>query len=335
MDPRSRLRPVAAAVTLALAAGAVAAAGSACTAPAMHLSRAEDFRLLLEDGRTPARGAGRLVVTFFETGLGDATLVELPDGRAFLVDAGIGWHVDHILRYLDVRGIERLDGIVLTHPHFDHYGGIAEIVERVPTAALYHNGVRGRLGAWRRTESTLAARGVLSVVVRRGDELASLARPGTGASVEVLYPDDGASARGAVENKNRGTVVFRLTHGALRFLFLGDAEWAEEERLLALEGADGLAVDVLKLGHHASPLSGGEEFLRAVRPRVAVAMGTEVVNVPLFWPKPNRRIRRVLRDLGTPILTTGDDGAIQIVSDGRDLRVHTLERALARRSSRS
>lgn len=331
MQTRSRARAVPAALTFA----ALALLVSGCIAPAMHASRAEDFRLLLADGPAPARGAGRLVVTFFETGLGDASLVELPDGRAFLVDAGIGWHVDHILRYLDVRGIERLDGIVLTHPHLDHYGGIAEVVSNVETAALYHNGVRGSLGAWRDTEATLAARGVRSIVVRRGDELAALAGPGTGVSIEVLYPDDPASARGAVENKNRGSVVFRLTHGAHRFLFLGDSEWSEEDRLLAIEGpGGGLAADVLKLGHHASPLSGGEAFLRAVRPRFAVAMGTEVANVPLFWPKPNRRIRRVLRDLGTRTFLTGEEGAVQIVSYGRDLRVQTLEQALARRPAR-
>jgi competence protein ComEC len=267
----------------------------------------------------PEEPAG-LRLTFFEVGLGDGYLIEFPGGRTLLVDAGIGWRVGRILEYLEARGIERLDGLLLTHPHLDHFGGMARVVESVPVGTFYSNGIRSPLASYGKLEATLDARGVARRVLRRGDRLDELT--GAGASLEVLYPDEEAAARGRSSNKNRGTVVLSLTHGSLRFLLTGDAERPEESRLLELEG-ERLAHQVLKLGHHSGPGSGSERFLEAVGPCLAIAQGTETLNVPLFYPRPNYRIRRVLRRADAVFLTTGRDGAIQLLSDGAELSVRT------------
>jgi len=266
---------------------------------------------------------GRLALTFFEMGLGDAMLVQFPNGRSLLIDAGIGWRTDEILAGLEARGIERLDGLLLTHAHPDHYRGMERILERVPVGTFYTNGVRPRRRSYQRIEQALSRWATPVRVIGRGDRLDELSGPEVLA--EVIYPDGEALDRKG--NLNHGSIVIRLTHGRVRFLLTGDAEMLEEEQLLALEGED-LASDVLKLGHHASPGSGGSEFLRAVRPRVAVAMGTGLPNIPLFYPRPNYRIRRVLREEGTLLLTTRSAGVVEIVSDGEALEVCTKTRKL-------
>jgi competence protein ComEC len=291
----------------------------ACSGP----GAAEVERFGSGRGRAASAGADRIALTFFDPGMGDAYLVEFPGGRTLLVDAGIGWRVEAILSYLKARGIRRLDGLLLTHPHLDHYGGMARIVEEIPVTTFYSNGIPARSLAFARLEKTLRARSVGRRVLRRGDTLEELSGPR--ASLEVLYPDVPAlESRG---NRNRTTLVLLLTHHSLRFLLTGDAERTEENRLLSLEGGK-LACDFLKLGHHGSPGSGSEDYLRAVNPRLAIAQGTAFPDVPLFYPRPNYRIRRVLGDCRSLVLTTRREGLIEVRSDGRDLRVRTLRREI-------
>jgi competence protein ComEC len=263
-------------------------------------------------------------LTFFEVGLGDAILVQFPGGRSLLVDAGIGWRTEEILAGLEARGIDRLDGLLLTHAHADHYRGMERILDQVPVGTFYYNGVRPRRSSFERLERALAARGTPLRVIRRGDRFDELSGPEVLA--EVIYPD--REAMDLKGNLNHGSIVLRLTHGSVRFLLTGDAEKLEEDRLLALEGED-LCSEVLKLGHHASPGSGRSEFLRAVRPQVAVAMGTGIPNIPLFYPRPNYRIRRVLKEEGTLVLTTRKAGVVEITSDGDGLEVWTGDRKSA------
>ena len=295
------------------------------------------LRIASGDGdRIPDRD---LCITFFETGIGDAFLLELPSGKTLLVDAGIGWHAGQILDYLRARGISMLDGLLLTHAHIDHYGGMEKIVREIPVAVFYSSGIPGS-GAYHRLEKALDERGVAIRALRRGDCLEELCRPAVEASggglvtaagspaltLETLYPDSKAVETGG--GLNRTSLALRLTHGSRRFLLLGDCEWPEERRLLALEGPD-LKADVLKLGHHGSPRSGGAEFLAAVGPEVAIAQGTSLINVPLVYPRPNYRIRKALSEAGTRVFTDGRDGVIQLVSDGRAISVRTARAGLA------
>jgi competence protein ComEC len=264
---------------------------------------------------------GELVATFFQTGLGDAVLLELPTGKTLLVDAGVGCRISAIKSYLRARGVARLDGLLLTHPHLDHYGGMRQLVEGFEVGTFYSSGERSDSFPFEALEAALDARDVPRVVVRRGDRLADL--EGEGVTVEVLYPDDEAIRTVNERNQaNHGSVVLRVTHGTQRFLLTGDCEWLEEERLLALEGTR-LRAEVLKLGHHASLLSGKPEFLRTVSPRLAIAQGTDGGNVPPIYPRPSPRITWTLRDMGVPFLTTDRQGAVQVVSDGSSVRWST------------
>ena len=217
---------------------------------------------------------------------------------------------------------------LLTHAHRDHFGGMETIVRAVPVGAFYGNGVPPCRSLMRALEE----RRIPVRVLRRDDRLDELtaplrAPPGTGGrapartlSLEVLYPDREALASGG--GQHRSTIVLRLIHGSLRFLLLGDSEWPEERRLIALEG-EGLRADLLKIGHHGSPRSGRREFLEAVRPAVAVAQGTSFLDVPLFYPRPNYRIERVLGELGASLLTDRWDGVIQVISNGRSLETRS------------
>jgi competence protein ComEC len=263
-----------------------------------------------------------LVATFFETGLGDAILLEFPSGSCLLIDAGVGWYSRFILNYLAARRIEKLDGLLLTHPHRDHYGGMKEVIEAIPVHRFFHNGVAPSREDFAELREAVRSRSIPETVLRRGDELTGLS--GLETRVEVLYPDEKALTLRS--DLNGGSIVLRVTHGGVVFLLMGDAEDLEESRLLEFEGGS-LRADVLKVGHHGSIGSGSTAFFKAVRPKIAIVQGTQWVDVHPFYPRPSYHIRSTLASMGVPLLKTKHEGTVQVISDGTAIHWQTMRHA--------
>jgi len=105
--------------------------------------------------------------------------------------------------------------------------------------------------------------------------------------------------------------------GEHAFMLPGDAEKQVERQLLTEIPIDNLRADVLKVGHHGSKNSTTEEFLEAVHPRVAVISAGE--NNPYGHPSPELLER--LEHAGVRILRTDRDGAVHILTDGKQLEI--------------
>lgn len=273
------------------------------------------------------RPPNRLRITFFDVAQGDSSLVELPNGFRFLIDGGgfVGSPTDPgvrvIVPFLEQRRISSLSAVVLSHPHPDHFTGLASVSSRIPTGVLWDTGQGEREGVggmYAQLLSNVRQQGarVLRPEVLCGTQTIEKVR------ITVLAPCPAASSD---RNPNDNSLVIRFDYGNRSFLFMGDAEREEEGELLHLP-ADQLHADVIKLGHHGSRTSSSPPFLNRVEPRIAVISS----GVRNRFGHPHPTTIHELEARNIRILRTDRDGAITIESDGETI---TTRRAVDREFS--
>jgi competence protein ComEC len=263
-----RLRGTRLGLARRLAAGAVALAAASALATLWPALRPAD---------------GRLRVTVLDVGQGDAIVVEGPDGRTMLVDAGAGgpYRLDAgervVAPFLWNRGVLSLAAAVVTHADVDHAGGMAAVRERFT--------VRER---W----DGAAASGPLAL---------------GGALVTPLAT--------ATAGRNDAARVLRVDFGLLSVLLASDVE-GPGEHALTTAGAP-LGATVLKVPHHGSRTSSGLALLAAVRPSVAAIS----VGARNTYGHPDAGVLARLTAAGADVYRTDRDGAILLETDGRTLTV--------------
>ena len=202
---------------------------------------------------------GDATVTFFDVGQGDSVLIACGEDTC-LIDAGTPDAADSLVAALQTAGVRRLDYLVMTHPHADHIGGMAQVLEAFPVEHFYMGPETQNTSCYADMLEALEIQGIQPVVPSDGDVLSF----GSGATVTFLGPADDVPA----DNLNNRSLIALFSTGAQRVLFMGDAESAAEQSLLAHH--PDLSCDILKVGHHGAATSSSEEFLRTIHPSVAV-----------------------------------------------------------------
>ncbi|PYU49587.1 MAG: DNA internalization-related competence protein ComEC/Rec2 [Acidobacteria bacterium] len=267
---------------------------------------------------------GKLELTVLDVGQGDSLLVVTPGGKTLLIDGGGAFggfpgHEEHngvdpgeeaVSPYLWSRGFQKLDVVALTHAHQDHLGGLTAILENFRVAQLWI-GHEVSVPALVRLEELARERKISIEHELRGKSFRWDSVDG-----EFLWPEI-VPEELAPSAKNNDSLVLRLRYGNETLLLPGDAEKQVEREILSENDPEAMRADVLKIGHHGSKNSTTPEFLAAVQPRVGIISAGE--DNPYGHPSPELLER--LENAGIRILRTDQNGAVQVMTDGRQLEI--------------
>lgn len=250
-------------------------------------------------------GAGqKLVVRFLDVGQGDAAVIEFPDGKTMVIDAGRegGSTVDSALA---ADGRRRIDWLVATHPDADHIGGLPTVIGANEIGSVWAPNCNHSTETYTRFLEAVAAKGLRIDEATAGRQIASR----DGYKIDILWPQAGAS----YGDTNGYSVVILVTFGQNTFLFTGDAP-AE-----ALEQCGVGHVDVLKASHHGSASGTNAAVAQKLTPKVAVLS----YGLDNSYGHPAQTVMDALTAAGATLYGTGAQGTVTVTSDGSDISVTT------------
>jgi len=264
------------------------------------------------------RHPGLLKITFIDVGQGNSALIDFPGGTRMLVDGG-GFYDERfdtgryvVAPYLWHEKINRIDRVVLSHPHPDHLNGLLHILEHFKVREVWSNGDRGDSENCERFIEIIEKKGIPHRMMSRDRAPVMMG----GAKIEILHP--GGRAGGNSLDVNDRSLVLKIIYGDVSILLPGDISEDIESRLVG-SGAN-LKSRILLAPHHGSLHSSSVTFVRKVNPE-AVVFSCGADNV---FRLPHPEVLERYRNQGIRIFRTDRDGAVHFETDGKELRCRTF-----------
>ena len=265
-----------------------------------------------------------LEIYFLDVGQGDSELINLPNDVQILMDGGpdnkILGELSSILpptdRYIDL--------VVLSHPQYDHFAGLIEVLKRYEIGAFIYNGREGTAKAFEDLKRTIEKNKIPTIILTQGDKikyqnnLLDILSPTANLLKSKELNDTSLVISLAIElvNKNFSKLHHiddRQRNVITKILFTGDIGFKVENYLT--ENFD-INSDILKVGHHGSKYSSGKKFLEAVNPKIVVIeVGKNT------YGHPTSQTLNGLASIGSQIFRTDQNGTIKLVINGEKINI--------------
>jgi competence protein ComEC len=258
---------------------------------------------------SPAR---ELRCSFIAVGQGCAVLVELPDGKAMLYDAGRMGSPTAAVRAISStlwsQGRTHLDAIIISHADADHFNAIPEILKRFSVGTIY-------VSPLMREDSSPAIQILYAAIEQANVPIRTLARhdrfESSGTTLTVLHPWPAGveeTHHGSLDNAN--SIVLSIEQAGRRILLTGDLESAGLDALLAEPPLD---CDVILAPHHGSRHSRPHDFAAWSQPEWTVAISGLNELPP--------HVTEAYAGPGRTLIHTGRSGAVRVRLAGGQISV--------------
>lgn len=271
--------------------------------------------------QNPKFTEGNLELHMLDVGQGDS-FVFFQNDKVLLVDTGniYGWNdANNALKEL---GVEKIDYLIITHPHQDHIGGLFSIlmnykIDHLITPNINKENVPTK-------EFTFHIYNFAIEVANKvyEDNLILLAKEDRIykdfsfelSEVKFLGPNDDE-----YYIFNNYSLVFKIKYGDTSILMTGDMEYEVEEQLL--ESGQDLSATIYKAAHHGSNTSNEQTILETVKPEY-VLISSDNGNYNEFG-HPAKRFMRYLEKNKIPVYRTDELGSVKIIMDGHAVAFNT------------
>lgn len=224
-----------------------------------------------------------IAVHFVSVEQGDAIIIELPEDKYMVIDAGSGTSVskdtkDDYYAYLDgVIDGETIDYLIATHPDADHVNMLSGILTEYEVKNIYYNEYSSASKTYSKfIEDAQSEEGATLILIDDGDDFTQTFSVGTCSLTIYSSGNDGFSKEGTTANEM--SIMCLLSYGSRKILFTGDATDGTEEWFIEYTNDDTYDVDFLKVGHHGSAGSSSTAFLNYVNAEYGIICVDEEKN---------------------------------------------------------
>lgn len=255
--------------------------------------------------------SNQLSILMIDVGQGDSFLVQFPNGKTALIDAGEATlFLDNgervIIPLLDNLGIDKIDYGFISHLDSDHYGGFISLIYNDRIKEVYRPLPDSSLKSIR-FEKFLKQKKIKTNIYE-----SNTLKVGNAKVYFLNKPKDHQYNKLSSNDKSG---VVKIVYGKTSFLFVGDLEF-EGEYLLAGNFGDILDSDVLKVGHHGSPTGTSQAFLNLVSPKISLVSS----GIQNKFKHPSETVISSLKKNGSEIYRTDIEGAVLLQSNGNEIK---------------
>lgn len=248
-----------------------------------------------------------LKIYFLDVGQADSTLI-INNNQTMLIDAGNNEDGNLIVEFIKSLEIEKIDYLVGTHAHEDHIGGMDDIINNFNIGTVYLPYTTEKTTTTKTFEDvldSLIAKNLSITTANIGDKFTL-----GNTNCEIMYVDNSEP-----EDTNDQSICIRLEFKNESFLFMGDASGKVEK------ARNWPQTNVLKVAHHGSKTSTSKEFLKQVKPQIAIIS----VGKDNSYKHPSEQVLERLESIKAKIYRTDELGTILLISDGDSNTVEKIK----------
>lgn len=193
---------------------------------------------------------------FANIGQGDGVVVKTAYGQVILIDGG------PTAKILEELGLKlpywkrKIDVLILSHPHNDHFQGQIEVIKRYDVDMVLWNGEKEETPDFLEWDNLIKSKNIKRVKIFAGNKVIFNEHN----LLEVVWPREGYF----LKDENDNSLIFKFASKKKSFLFTGDVS------AKILDDLSGIEADVLKVPHHGSKHGLSNKTMWQIRPKEAV-----------------------------------------------------------------